>query len=62
MSCTFGALKGNSIRGAKREFMALPIYDNEVVNSFGIDLHIDYTVFIKRLSNFYERKHRREKT
>ena len=28
MNCTFGALKGNSIHGAKREFMAQPIHDN----------------------------------
>ena len=28
MNCTFGALKGNSIHGAKRELMAQPIHDN----------------------------------
>ena len=33
MNCTVGALKGNSIHGAKREFMAEPIHDNKVVNS-----------------------------
>ena len=69
MNCTCGAIYGNSIHGAKREFMVEPIHDNKVVNSlfFNPDLtrvkivseyrgmyRKEANIVCKKLKNVYE--------